>query len=360
MDVPKAFLKDFEAFPPVLRALLDAELAAGNSVAEFGHGFPAPPAGAYIKLTKHLCSRARQSADGIDFYDRNGSSYSGEITDHKRFFFLLEPPHPPEPEPDMDAIRAAIQARQSGLPSANQSSPAKRTRRKASPAVRSTASEQPCSPIRPKTAVEKFQDSMVIDYEKWHDGIGYDLSLLKTSTPEEQVEIENLLLQRPVSDWRDVEALAALNSPRARVLLRKTFQSRNHELAAAVSQFAPDLISADERSATLVAALEGTDIYTGLTQTLSQVEVFHPAPVIDALLRGVLNRAGSIAVHFAAMLMFLQGKAQSSFDWEQRPYFLRFDTPARADREAMFKDLCGKIGIDPTPYLPSVSETSEE
>ena len=83
MNIPKEYQQDFEAFPRVLRALLAAELAAGNEIAEIGHGFPAPPAGAYIKLAKPLCSRPRASGDGIDYYDRNGSTYSGEITDAK-------------------------------------------------------------------------------------------------------------------------------------------------------------------------------------------------------------------------------------------------------------------------------------
>ena len=40
MNIPKEYAKDFEAFPPVLRKLLDAELAAGNEIAEIGHGLP--------------------------------------------------------------------------------------------------------------------------------------------------------------------------------------------------------------------------------------------------------------------------------------------------------------------------------
>src|SRR4051812_20092572 len=107
MTHPESNLKDIEAMPAVLRALLEAELAAGNAIAEVGHSFPAPPAGAYFKLAKPLLTRAPASVDGIVYYDRNSSIYSGEITDAKRFYFLLEPPHPPAPEPDMDAIREA-------------------------------------------------------------------------------------------------------------------------------------------------------------------------------------------------------------------------------------------------------------
>jgi hypothetical protein len=100
--------RELSLFPPVLRELLRAELAAGNRIVEIGHSFPAPPVGAYVKLANPISTRARASGDGIDFYERNSSIYSGEITDAKRFYFVLEPPNPPPPEPDMDAIRAAL------------------------------------------------------------------------------------------------------------------------------------------------------------------------------------------------------------------------------------------------------------
>ncbi len=98
---------DLTRFPPALRALVDAELAVGNRIVEIGHGFPAPPVGAYVRLAAKVSSRPRASSEGINFYERNGSQHSGEYADNRRFFFVLEPPDPEPPEPDMDAIRAA-------------------------------------------------------------------------------------------------------------------------------------------------------------------------------------------------------------------------------------------------------------
>src|SRR5262249_55727907 len=128
VNFPSKFLTELEAFPQVLRTLLAAELAAGNQIVEIGHGFPAPPAGAYVKLARPLSTRPRVSGEGIDFYDRNGSLYSGEFPDAKRFYFLLKPPHPPEPEPNMDAIREALRARQSGMPKEEPTATAQRPR----------------------------------------------------------------------------------------------------------------------------------------------------------------------------------------------------------------------------------------
>lgn len=96
-----------DAFPPALRALLEAELAAGNTILELGHGSPAPPVGAWARLAQPVTTRPRAASPGIGFHDRRSSLWSGEWTDARRFFFVLEPPGPPPPTPDMDAIRRA-------------------------------------------------------------------------------------------------------------------------------------------------------------------------------------------------------------------------------------------------------------
>ncbi|MEQ1830474.1 MAG: hypothetical protein ABL921_31250, partial [Pirellula sp.] len=98
-------------FPLSLRFLVENELASGNAIIEIGHGFPSPPAGAYIKLAKNVCTRARADGDGFSFYERNSSLYSGEFTDTKRFYFVIEPPNPPPAELDMDAIRKSLELR---------------------------------------------------------------------------------------------------------------------------------------------------------------------------------------------------------------------------------------------------------
>ena len=106
-----------------------------------------------------------------------------------------------------------------------------------------------------------------------------------------------------------------------------------------------------ERSASLIQALRHTEIYTGLTQALNEVAQFHPPEVIDALLHGTLERKGEVAVHLAAMLFFLHGKASSTFDTTHHSFFLRFATPDSAARELAFRDLCEAIGTNPKKYL---------
>ena len=306
--------------PTALRSLVEAELSAGNEIVEVGHSFPAAPVGCYVKLARSVSTRPRASSDEIDFFDRNSSSYSGEFADPKRYFFVLESPHATQPEPDMNAIREGIH---------------RQTR--------------PAEPLSDSAA--RFRKSMQIDYEKWHDGVGYDLDIIRNATPQELAEIEELLTKRPVDDWRDVQALAAIDSPAARSVLVKTLDHPDHAVRTAVADYAPHLVPDDDRTAGLVAALEQADLYEGLSQALDQIESFHPPHVVEALFRGLLERQGENAVHFAAMLMFIHGKADTAFDWDQRPFFLQFHTEDRAERRRHFRELCERIGVDPDEML---------
>jgi hypothetical protein len=202
-----------------------------------------------------------------------------------------------------------------------------------------------------ESPLDRFLRSMMINYEKWHDGIGYDIDALREASASERSEIENTLVRRFKTDWRDVEALAALNTPKSKELLQKAMKEGNAEIRAAVMRYAPELVSDEERIRPLVKALETAEFYGGLTQTMDLVEEFHPAEIMDALLRGALHRSGEVAVHFAALLMYLHGKASEPFDMEQRPFFLRFNTPNQADRKTVFRELCEKIGVDSSKYM---------
>jgi hypothetical protein len=317
-------------FPPPLRELITAELANGNSIAEIASCFPAPPAGAYCKLARPVTTRPRTTTAELSYYDRNSSLYSGEWTDERRFYFVIEPPRPPAPEPDMDAIRTA---------------------RNSPPPVKAASTGSRAA----TTLIERFRESMRIDYEKWHDGIGYDLSLIDAASPAERKVIEVMLISRGVNDWRDVEALARVNSLPARKALRRAMMNGNVEVRGAVIRFAPKLVNEDDRTTFLVEALRTARFYGGLSDALDQVPDYHPPEVVAELLRGTLERSGDVAVHFAAMLMFIHGKAKDPFDWSHRPFYLRFDAATRAERETVFRELCERIGVNADEYLRAPS-----
>ncbi|MEZ5352387.1 MAG: hypothetical protein R2762_07100 [Bryobacteraceae bacterium] len=202
-----------------------------------------------------------------------------------------------------------------------------------------------------ESAVRRFQRSMDIDYEKWHDGVGYDLDAIREAAPQERVEIERLLLARGAADWRDVEALALLDTERARQALQEAAAGDQPAVRMAVSRHAPDLLGEQDRIQSLVRALEEAEFYAGLTQALDEVEEFHPPEVVEALFRGALARSGEVAVHFAAMIAYVYGKASEPFSWELRPFFLRFNTPSAGERRVAFRDLCDMVGVDAKRYL---------
>lgn len=100
--------------PKPLLELLEAELKAGNRIVEVFHSHPAPPAGACFRLARKVTTRPRKTGRGLLFHEVNSSLYAGEFTDSRGFHFIIEPPGPPPPEPDMDAIRAAHAPRPPG------------------------------------------------------------------------------------------------------------------------------------------------------------------------------------------------------------------------------------------------------
>ncbi|MBL9148621.1 MAG: hypothetical protein JNM94_08010 [Phycisphaerae bacterium] len=99
------------ALPPALRKLVEDEIRAGNGIAEIRRTHPAPPLGVCIMLAGPVRTRPRESDGDIRFFERCGSSHSGEFYDRDRMFFVLEPPKPMPPV-DMNAIREELARRE--------------------------------------------------------------------------------------------------------------------------------------------------------------------------------------------------------------------------------------------------------
>lgn len=324
MQLPQHVQDDVARLPPALRALLVAELAAGNEIADVLRGFPVAPVGVGIRLVRPLSVPVSADTAGITpcrFPNWDGSSGYSDEPGHS--FVLGSPVVPPDP-PSMDKIREAADRPRSPAPAAS-----------------------------PDSALARFEQSLRIDYEKWHDGMGYDLDAIRVASLEERAAIEARLLEHGARDWRDVEALAVLGTPAANLGLDRVKGAPRHELALAVARYARHLLTDDELTRTIVTALEGAQVYGGLTQALDLAETHHPPAVIDALWRGTLEREGDVAAHYAALLMLLHGKAGTSFDWAQRPFFLTFNTEDRGAREVAFQELCRIIGMDAERYLRS-------
>ncbi len=201
------------------------------------------------------------------------------------------------------------------------------------------------------TPLQRFEASMKIGFEEWHDGIGYDIEAIRIASQAEREAIEQVLINHSPRDWRDIEALAEINTKCARETIKKATKDPNPVVRVAVARFAPDLVTDNERNQSITDALQTAEIFSGLSQVLDEVERYHPQEVKEALIKGLLNRKGDVPVLFAAMLFYLFGRAKKPFDMKQRPYFLRFNTEDRKERIEVFRDLCQKLKINPEKYL---------
>lgn len=185
---------------------------------------------------------------------------------------------------------------------------------------------------------------MVLNYERWHEGVGYDLSLFRAATPDERAAIETILLNEPITDWRPVEALHAMHTPQCMDKLKSTFAtSTDHEVKLAITQYAGEIFSHEQRSAAIISALKEATLIKGLTAALRQIPNFHPPEVIAQLHHAALHREGESAIHCAAMLLFLHGKAASIFDNAHMAFLTRFCLKAPGERVAAYEELCRRI-----------------
>jgi hypothetical protein len=201
-------------------------------------------------------------------------------------------------------------------------------------------------------AFDRFMASTDIDYEKWHEGESYDLDALRALDPDERFRVEQWLLVRADKDWRDLEGLLALGTDEARAaVVNELRNGKLEQRLHAARLLEDDATLAADIDAAAVAGLESAVLYGGLSVALDLATTRRTPALIAALFRAALRDEGEAAVHAAARLAFIHGKAKEPFDWDVRPLFLRFHTPDCAAKEAAFRDLCTLCEVDPEPYL---------
>lgn len=99
-----------DRFPGPLKALVLAELAAGNTILDVGGGYPAPPAGDRIDLARDLITLSGGTHEGLRYHERDSSTHHQEVTDAEGFFWIVTAPSPSPLDPDMNAIRDRLNA----------------------------------------------------------------------------------------------------------------------------------------------------------------------------------------------------------------------------------------------------------
>lgn len=195
-------------------------------------------------------------------------------------------------------------------------------------------------------AYERFMASMKIGYIEWHDGIPYDLEALESVSAEELAELEAVLLQRKDTDWRDAEALAWIRSPKAIHGLLESLNGPTREVRVRAAELLHDMGQLASLDETIIEGLRFADLITGLAQC-ERLAAAHPSEAVkQALIHGALCSTDGRAVRFVGILFFLYGKATEPFDWNQRPFFLKFNTNDSRQRRKAFDKMCRLLGID--------------
>ena len=195
----------------------------------------------------------------------------------------------------------------------------------------------------PPDALSRFESSMVMDYMKWHDGEGYDLSAIDEMDDRQRQKAEQMILRKGVSDWRDLEALDRIGSPTALAAIVRARGSSDTELRLAAQGYGPTPVETTKEAA-IVAALRAAEPFSGLTQALNAAADSPTPAVITTLIECVRDKPGTVAYNAAAILYFIKGKIKSLYGTENRDFFLRFSAGDSEDRRAAFKRLCEEIG----------------
>jgi hypothetical protein len=200
----------------------------------------------------------------------------------------------------------------------------------------------------PSSAYDAFVKSMEIDYDKWHDGVGYDLDALSKLTPEECNSAALMLIAHlgTTGDWRELEALARIGTPLAFGAVRRAqetgpLQTRLYalrELLAAGEKIDPDPLIAE-------AFAEG-DLYGGLSIAIDLAAEYRRVNLIPMLLARTLEGTAEARIHAAALAWFLAGQSDEPFDMSERPLFLRFGEEDESVRRAAYAELTRRIGVE--------------
>lgn len=201
----------------------------------------------------------------------------------------------------------------------------------------------------PTTAYLSFIASMNITAEQWRDGIGFDLAALDKVTHEERDSLVEMLAERLKvhGDWRDIEALAAIATPAAKEAIRGARESRSAETRLYAAEQLAKMDEPAELEDSIIDSLRNTNLFGGLSKALDLAEQ-HPSPRIqETLLDLALKGNEEQRIHCAALALYLGGKAEAAFDWNHRPFFLRFGDDDRNVQIDAYRELCLRLGIPP-------------
>jgi hypothetical protein len=195
-------------------------------------------------------------------------------------------------------------------------------------------------PPEPSDALKKFRSSMIMDLEKWREGIGYDMDAFAAMTDDEKQAVIAEIREKKPLDWRDMEVLKFDNSKdsfdRLRdVLATGSCEERAHALGDLYEMGRMNDSVFDHKLADILNDLTDGD---GMTAALLLLQT-HCGPKTRAALEKGVRERPDIALHFAAELLDLEGLSDdmAAFDPKFRPTLLKLlpDEPEEERKKAI-------------------------
>ncbi len=203
-------------------------------------------------------------------------------------------------------------------------------------------------PSRLSPAYTRFKASMSLDYGKWRDGEPYDMAALADVTPDERDLLTEEIITRGSLDWRDVEALRALGTPKAlaRIAAAASEQADGGGAEALIFEVETNGWTA-ESEARLIAMLADMESMTSASDRLYRLCEQHPTPaVMQRLLRNARAQPDETMRYSAgAMALYLAGHADDwyGFDAAHRPHLLGLNAADDKARHAALAWLEEKV-----------------
>lgn len=187
----------------------------------------------------------------------------------------------------------------------------------------------------------RFKDSMIIDYEQWHDGVGYDVSLIAQMSEADRQSVEDLILSGGLKDWRDLETLHVLRTERAWAAIVSARTGPVEELRLAAMDYGPQP-DEDVMEEQVLAGLNDPKRMGAAIDSASDC----PTHAVKERLIEVARTADLPYGYSAAATLYeIAGLIDSRWDMAHRDFFLRFSAPPGPERDEATAELRKKIDL---------------
>jgi hypothetical protein len=190
---------------------------------------------------------------------------------------------------------------------------------------------------------------MLIDYSAWKEGTPYDIAALSEITTEERDLLTGELCAKSALDWRDVEALRALATPKA--IQRIGLAAEKQTDGAGIEAFMDDIAAqgwTPEIETRFIEKLERAMSFTGALDRLYEIAEAHPTPAVITQLMRNARIAGDPTVRYSTggFLLELTGHVDTryTFDPDIRPHLLDLNSDDYKTYKAAIAWLEQKVG----------------